>query len=269
MQLAFWSNVHGQTATTTSLASLAIVMALKYPLKILVTHVHAANDSLEKCFFNDYQTKRSQSIVESNGIDTLIRLVKNHKLTVDQLPNYTTPVFKNSKLDVLIGTSNPDDKLFYENIAEILHIFKLAEKSYDLVLIDAPSGLMNPVSADLLSSVSGLVVCLNQNKYVLDDYFYSENFLKLRSGKPLVCVGRYDANLSITDKNIKRRYGADHVIHIDHSSEIQEALNTSRLVHYFARHMDDHRRSNHYSTIQSVLKSSRTLLEYYNLKQSV
>lgn len=269
MQLAFWSNYHGQTTTTTSMAALAIVMALKYPLKILVTHVHAANDSLEKCFFNDYKTKRSLSIVESNGIDTLIRMVKNHKLTADQLSNYTIPVFKNSKLDILIGTSNPDEKLFYENISEILHIFKLAEKSYDLILIDAPSGLLNAVSADLLKSVSGTVVCLNQNKHVLDGFFHSEDFQALRSGKPLLCLGRYDSNLSMTEKNIKRYYGAEHVMRIDQSSEIQEAINHSRLVHYFARHMDAHHRSTHYGAVQSVLKSSQALLKYYGLLKSV
>lgn len=265
MQLAFWSNFHGQTATTTSMAVIASTIALKYPLKILIAQVHSANTTLEKCFIKDFENRGHKSMVENNGIDALIRMVKNGKLTSDQIVNYTLPILKDSRLDLLIGTNNPDEGLFYENAAEITQILKLASKTYDLVMIDTPSGLSNPISQDILNHATGVVVCLNQNKTVLEQYAGSNGMETIRGLKPMVCLGRYDPLLSLTAKNIKRQFKMDSVISVPHASEIQEAINNHELLYYLARHVEGHSKMSHPHVMKTTTESSSTLLKYYGL----
>ncbi len=265
MQLAFWSNFHGQTATTTSMAVMASTIAMKYPLKILMAQVHSANDALEKCFFSDFESKRNQSMVESNGIDALIRMVKNGKLTPEQIVNYTLPIMKDSRLDLLIGTGNPDEKLFYENAEEITRILKLASKTYDLVLIDTPSGLSNPISHDVLMHATGVVVCLNQNKSVLENFDELKEYESLRVRNPLICLGRYDQHLSLSANNIKRRFGFKEVVGIPQSSDIQEAINNHTLLHYIGRQIEERRKDHHHFFMKTSLDSSNKLLKYFSV----
>jgi cellulose biosynthesis protein BcsQ len=265
MQLAFWSNFHGQTATTTSMAVLASTIALKYPLKILIAQVHSANSTLEKCFIKDFDSKGHKSMVENNGIDALIRMMKNGKLTPDQIVNYTLPILKESRLDLLIGTNNPDEGLFYENAAEITRIFKLASKTYDLVMIDTPSGLSNPISQDILNHATGVVVCLNQNKNVFEQYAGSNGMDAIRGLKPVVCLGRYDPLLSLTAKNIHRQFKMDKVIAVPQASEIQEAINHHELLYYLVRQVEGRSKTGHPQVMKTLIESSSNLLKYYGL----
>lgn len=265
MRLAFWSNFHGQTATTTSMAALASTIALKYPLKILIAQVHSANTTLEKCFIKDFESRGHKSMVENNGIDALIRMVKNGKLTPEQIVNYTLPILKESRLDLLIGTNNPDEGLFYENAAEITQIFKLASKAYDLVMIDTPSGLSNPISQDILNHASGVVVCLNQNRTVLEQYVGSKSIEAIRDLKPVICLGRYDPTLSFTAKNIQRQYKMDRVITVPQASEIQEANNHHELLYYLVRQLEGRSKMGQPTVMKAMMDSSANLLKYYGL----
>lgn len=260
MQIVFWSNFHGQTATTTSMAMLAGTLALTESCRILLIQVHAGENALERCFVDPTQEARSSANIDNNGIDALIRLARNHKLTPDQIEDYALPLMKGSRLDLLQGTSNPSEALFYENAEAILTVLDMAAQTYDFVFVDAPSGLNNPLSERILAQADRKVICLNQNALVLERYFKIVRTTGAGTPEPLVCLGRYDDALSLNAKNIKRQYGYKQLVVVPQSSEIQEAMNQNRVLAYLARQLNRGNRAP--ETIKQIRESGRTLLKF-------
>lgn len=155
-----WSPVHGQSGTTSNIAALASMFALKYQTRNLITHTQLTYSSLESLF--------GKEILEGGfegGMTALERLAKSHLLKTEAVMDYTESIY-NGRLDILGGTKQPESN---QELVEIL--ITILRDAYDIVWIDAHSGGYNNLSLGLLESADIVLVNLPQNRFVLDRFF--------------------------------------------------------------------------------------------------
>lgn len=237
MQISVWSNMHGQAAVSATTAALASTIAQKTNLKTLITHNHIGESALESYLFKNtlFQNKPTQGI-NNQGIDALLRLMKNGRLKPDMVTDYTYSVLKNHRMDILHGTSKKE-AMSAEDYELILKIKDCAKKFYNIILEDAHSELAQNNCLNLLEKSDVIIFCINQNILLLNNLmllFKKYSFLKEK--KSAFIVSRYERNASLTLANIARRFNLSKgsIFHIPSSSQFADSLNTGRVFEYIA-----------------------------------
>lgn len=257
MQIAFWSNVHGQTATTCNMVATALIAALEYRLKILVTHNHFEKSGLETSLIDRKYLKTELTELSDTGIDALSRFIKFNKVDKENIVNYTTTLIRN-KLDLLMGTTNTSRELYMNDLNDVIDlILSSAQEYYDLILIDVSSG-KNELSSKILEHSKLIVVNLNQNIAVLDDFFenYGSNI-----DKCVFLIGRYDSDSRLNLKNIKRRYNIKREMSvIPYNVEFSDACSEGRVIDFFTKNIGAKKNDNNYYFMQETRNALESLL---------
>lgn len=259
MRIAFWSNVHGQSATTSNMVAIALMTALEYRLKVLVTHNHFERSTLESSLLEDKYLKNDLMELSDNGIDALARFIRSNKLDKDNIVNYTTSLLK-KKLDLLMGTTNTNKELYMKDINNVIdQILKLAEEFYNVVFIDVSSG-KNELSNKILKNSDLIVVNLNQNASVLNDFFQMN---KDNLEKCIFLIGRYDNNSRINKKNIMRKYNIKkNIAVIPYNIEFSDACSEGRGIDFFLKNMSVKKDDLNYYFIDEVRNAVKLILTH-------
>ncbi len=258
MIVAFSSTHHGQTGTTTNALAIAICSSLKHHLKVLLASSAYGSAKLT----NYLLPKTKDDNLTSAGTNDLMRLARSGLLKPNAIANYTIPILKHSLLDVLADYSlNNNDEQDIEIFTQIL---KLAERSYDLVILDVGSILADTNSNKLLNAADNIVLSSNQNLDVL------KAVKEIRTEQALlsdcfVCLGNYEANLKFKQRQVKKYLKTNKVFHIIHDSQLLDLMNDGNLLDYFGRYFFATKTSKSNPLINSVIASSDYLLEQLNL----
>lgn len=262
MQIAFWSTVHGQTATTSSALAIGTITAINNNYKTLIAHSHLTNSTLEKCFLTDRELNVDGIFdFSDSGIDALSRLAKNKRLTPDIVSNYTVSLLQNSRLDLLTGTVR-EEKEIYKEENTLTDIFECAKQYYDLIFIDVHSGLDSEVSKLILNSSDLIVICLNQNRHIIENYINKEKENPIiNNKKTIINLGMYDSNLKYSKNNIKKKYKLSPIINIPYNSQFKEECNNSTVLDFLLRNIDVKKSSPNYKFMNELEKGSNILLE--------
>lgn len=237
MQIAFWSNMHGQAATTANAVATACFMSMKTSYRILVTHNHVEMNALEHYLLR----KREQAAIRmldytNQGLDALIRLYKNGRLRPEMIPDYTWSLMKNHGLDLLFG-SVKRESLYAENQDLLLNIFMCAKACYDLIILDLHSGLEGTNSRKLLENSDIIVCCLSQNRALLDDFRRTMEEHPVLLGKRVAYViSRFEPESSLTLGNIAREYDLDakSLFPVPYHVGFMDACNNGRVFDFMA-----------------------------------
>lgn len=235
MKVVFWSPHHGQTGTSTNLACTAICAALNHQYKVLIAHPQTENRVLESILMPAYKHHPTTRTLENHGLDAIIRLSKSDKLAQEHFSNYTYPLLKESRLDLLVGTENPDKHALEEIASETLvEIFNKASHCYDLVMLDLHSGLTQETTRQLLAGADLIVVSLNQNTLTHEAYLEMKKELDPRI--PLVVsLGMYQKTLRHTAKNLSKKYGHKVVTTMPYYEALVDASNQGNLIALMAK----------------------------------
>lgn len=259
MRIAFWSNVHGQTATTSNMISIALMTALEYRLKVLITHNHFEMSTLESSLIEMKYLNNEAIELSDNGIDALARFLKSSKLDKDNIVNYTTNILT-KKLDMLMGTTHTHKDLYMNDLNNVINqILSLAQEFYDIVLIDVSSG-KNELSNKILKNSDIIVVNLNQNINVLNEFF--ENYKEIMD-KCIFLIGRYDSNSRINKKNIMRKYGLKKNISvIPYNIEFSDACSEGKAVDFFLKNVSAKKDDLNYYFLEEVRSAVKMILAH-------
>ncbi|NLU52575.1 MAG: hypothetical protein GXX10_06905 [Clostridiaceae bacterium] len=237
MLISFWSNMHGQGATSAATAAFASFIAQKTAYKTLVAHNHIERSALEGYFFKPSgQAGLDLTGLANHGLDALIRLMRNGRLRPYMIPDYAYSFLKNNRLDILTGTEKKE-ALNQEDWELFMSILDLSRKFYDLVILDLHSGLSTGCSRELLERSDIVVFCVNQNRLLLDDLNRCfERFPFLKEKKSAYIISRYEKASSMTKGNLARRYGINKniIFEIPESPTFMDALNTGRVFDFVA-----------------------------------
>jgi hypothetical protein len=258
MQVGFWSTVHGQTATTSNTLVISLMCALEYRLKILVTHNHYARSTLETSLLNQTFLKTELMDLKDTGIDALSRFIKFNKVDKESISSYTTTILRN-RLDLLMGTSNPSKELYMSDLNAVMEtILTTAKDCYDLQFVDIASG-DNALSNKILLSSDLIVVNINQNSFILEDFFANH---KEKFKNCMYLVGLYDKESRLNIKNIIRKYkiNKSDIAVIPYCREFADACNGGKAVDFFLKNLNASKEDSHYEFIMQGRKAVDILL---------
>lgn len=249
MKIAFWSNVHGQTTTTSNALAVTSMLALNQSIKMLLTHNHYRHSTIERTLLG-YQGNRSDlSTLDDMGIDAVSRFIKFNQVESSCVENYATTVVK-GRLDLLTGTRQTNESLYYKDVNHVIElILKEAQSQYDLLVVDVSAG-DNHLSEKILENCDLVLVNLNQNIHVLEDFFSGQYSFK----KCLYLISMYDITSSFTLKNLVRKYPQlkGRVIPVPYTRSFGDALNKGDVVDYMARNKNCTKEDKNFQFIQSI-----------------
>lgn len=260
MQVSFWSNYHGQTATTSNMIALSLMSALDYRIKLLMTQSHFNKSSLDYYILTKKYLRSELTELSDSGIDALSRFIKFNKVTNEDFANYTISLLKN-KLDLLIGTRGTSWEMYINEFASVMdRILSSANKYYDLVYVDTNSG-KNDISDGVIKKSDLLVVNLCQNSIVLDDFF--ERSIKELNNKNVVyMLGNYNPDSRLNIKNIKYRYGFKQEFGvIPYNVEFNDALSEGKVIDFFIKNRQVKKDDPNFYFINETRKSVEILLD--------
>ncbi|MBL0385847.1 chromosome partitioning protein ParA [Tumebacillus sp. ITR2] len=266
-QVAFWGNAHGQVATTANVVASATIIGLEYALRTLVAHTHWSRSTLESAFLK-YFTGREDSLITFNdtGLDALERLARSGRLTPEIIQDYTNPILKD-RLDLLTGTTKPDEAMF-ESIHEVIQgIFYAAKQFYNLTLLDLNSGQQNQLSMTMLQGSDLIVVNLNQNINLLERFFSKEDWPEILNEKPFIVVlGSYDPQSKYSAQNIARRFRyKDPIYTVPYCTDFLDALNDRKVLDFFLRNRSVTKLHDNYFFMQEIRRLARAIVDHLGL----
>lgn len=209
--VTFWSNGKEQTGKTLSIAAIATHMAIEHNYKILVVSTGYKDTKMDNCFWNTDTKKKKNlglfgpntSVPLSEGINGLARIMKSNKLSPEMITNYTKIVFK-ERLEII--QTFKGSKGEYDDIKKVYpDIIALANKFYDIVLVDLDNELNENDRNEILRSSNLIVANLSQRLTCINEFLEKrEQTPILKSQKTLILISRYDKFSKYSIKNISR-----------------------------------------------------------------
>ncbi len=202
--VVFWSPVSGQAGTTTNLLAAATCMGLEYSARLLLLgHLLSSYAAVERAYYRP--AGREDMHTPDTGIDALLRLLKNRKLEPVMLRDYAHPLLRD-RLDILPGSIKQED-IFIETAKEWLTpLLAVARRAYDVVLLDGGSGSGSAWDEMLRQQADVWVVCLQQNRLLLERFFQSAEAAMMQGRRTLLVFGQYDPYSTLTSKNLMRQF---------------------------------------------------------------
>ncbi len=239
MLTAFWSTHHGQACTTANTAAMACMASMRGPSRMLCMHTQARRGALERCLLPEREwNEKATGDFANHGMDALVRLARNGRLSGAMVPDYTWSLLHGNRLDLLPGTDKADasDEDGPQRMRDILGA---AVTCYDRVFADVHSGYGNPSSQMILEEADVRFLCLNQNRDMLDACFSDPAVRRLAALPTTFClISRYDDDIGLSASDIARRYGLvrSRVFPVPYCAAFARACNDGTLYPYIARH---------------------------------
>lgn len=268
MKIAFWSNFHGQSGTTSNMLAVAIMSVLDYKAKVFLAQSHYSMNNLNSSFIS--VTKPGEKSYFMNvGIDAIIRAIKTRYLDEEIIENCTLS-YMNKKLILLPSTVKSNNELYEEDLNRTINsILGAAEKYHDLVLIDVNSRTSGTTNK-ILDYVDLIVVNLRQNPRVLKDY--EENFLEDFKDKNIIYMfGNYNPNSLYSIKNLKSQYPwlrRNKLGLIPYNLEFMDSVSSRNTIAFFSRnHMIEDKNDPNSYFIKEVKKACQFVNEPRKVKR--
>jgi hypothetical protein len=269
MLIAFWTIAHGQTANTVNTAAVGAMIALNHHLKTLVCHSQFSSSILEKCFISDrFLEGDTLDTFSDRGLDAVVRLAKNKKLEPKIMGDYTISLLKDNRLDLLTGTELKDKNIFSNTVEVLQPILECAKGFYDVVAMDVHSGIHNKMTNAILEKADLIIVNLNQNIYLLNDFFNNKkikDFIMDRNF--MINISKYDKRSKYTLKNISRKFGIKDIVSIPYDVGFMDACNSHLLLDFLIRNNLSQRKNEQYEFIHQLNLTTKKILERVGYKE--
>jgi cellulose biosynthesis protein BcsQ len=260
LKIAFWSNVHGQAGTTSNLLAIAIICALQYKLKTMVTQTHFNLNNLTAGMVSDREQFQKEFLMEI-GIDALTRSIKSAPLDYEIIENSTISFLK-KRLNLLPGTAKMNREIYeIDTLKAITGILRTVEMLYDIVFIDANSG-KNQLTNKILEEADLIVVNLSQNKNMIEEFKLNYKFPKK---KVFYLFGHYDTNSRYNINNLKQSYNwlnSKNTAVIPYNTEYMDALSDGQAIAYMLKNIESEKNDSNGYFIKEVKAAASKLLKY-------
>lgn len=174
--IGFWSASNKETGQTLAATGLATYLGIKHNYRILLVDATFNDDVMERCFWkvnskNDTAKKLNKGKVDiSSGAEGLVSAVASNKVTPEIITNFTRVVLKN-RLDVLCGLKTTIPEEFTKSLMLYKDLITMADKYYDLVIVDIEKTLKKDTTKALLGASNIIVADFTQNYKQFEEYF--------------------------------------------------------------------------------------------------
>lgn len=172
--VSFWSSRKQETNQSISAISSALQMGIDRNLKILLIDTAFADDTYDKCFnqeeSSDFVKNLNRGKLDiSSGVEGLILAVTSNKSSPEIIQNYTQPILK-GRLDLLAGMATKNKDQYRAGYVNYPDIVEMADKYYDLVIVDLAKGYGDKVVTKILAMSDIIVVTFDQDKELIYDF---------------------------------------------------------------------------------------------------
>lgn len=267
--VAFWSPNHG-VGTTMDAVATALKVSMDNNLKSLLMHNQYIKSNMESAFLKNDEKQDILNFADE-GIDAIARLAKAGDLTSEKFSNYTTNIIQD-RLELLPGSSRPNENFFKEISSTITNILLCAKDSYDLVFIDTNSGTRNDLTNKILEAADVVVVCLSQNKQILDSYFNKKEYPKCfdDEGKEvLLLLSKYDSYSKYSTKLISKSYKVEEIYTMPYSTDVMDAHNNHKMSEFFFNNSNISEEDENTDFIEETLRLANAILECTEMKSEI
>lgn len=264
MKITFWSNAHGQSGTTSNLLAVAVMSTLLHQNKNMVIQTHFNLNNLEGSMVS--ALKADREFFMELGIDALTRYIKSAPLDEEVIESCSISLL-NKQLNLLPGTAKYNRKIYENDVSKtITGILHAASKCHDLVFIDTKSGI-NDLSMKIMKDSDIVVVCLNQNKSILEEY---ANISEIRNKKVFYLIGNYDYNSRYNLHNLRKSFSwlrnSNSAI-IPYNTEYRDAQSDGQVIQFILKNMDCDKDDNNGYFINQVKLAVNKLMKYAEIER--
>lgn len=203
--ITFWNDGRVETNQSMTIAAIATTLAINYDYKILIVNTKNSDKSLEYAFesknsVNNMFSKGKMDL--GTGLSGVAKAIASNKTSPEIITNYTKIILRNLEL---LTEKNIDEEEFERYETYIKDIIKLANRYYDIVLVDLEGNIKEQKIKDILEMSAVKIVTLVQNVNVIDNYKeQKEKYLILQDTNWIVSMGKYDDKSKYTVKNVSK-----------------------------------------------------------------
>jgi len=239
--ITFKSNDLKETGQTLSLAAIATQFSIEHNYKTLLISTSFRDRTLGNCFWDLHKpdlinvVPKGQVGVQS-GIEGLVKVLISNRTTPEIVKNYSKIVLRD-RLDVLLSPSAQEYKE-YANIANSYpEVLQIANRYYDIVLVDLSSRLPKEVSETIIHMSDIIMINMSQRLKNIDEYLeLKENDEFYKKNNIMLLMGRYDAFSKYNVKNITRYLREKKPINaIPYNTLFFEACSEGKIVDFFLK----------------------------------
>lgn len=183
-------------------------MAIEHNYKILVISTGFREKTMEDCFWEKNRSNAMASIVGgqrqtglSNGFEGLVKIIQSNRTSSNIIRDYAKVVFKD-RLDILLAPTTDEPRVYNSLTQYYKDIIKLADKEYDLVLVDLDKRMSGNDKGAILQESNAIVVTLKQSTESIETARILRE--KNKGNNLLFLVGKYDYDSKYNTKNLSR-----------------------------------------------------------------
>ena len=231
MIISFLNYLHGRGNTSNCIAT-ALNYALNYESNSILIDSEDDKSLMVNAFFNN-RDRDSLKTLDYN-IDSIANLIySKSKLEKEDFFNYTKEIVS-KRLDFLPGSSKISKKLHVDSLTKTIpNVIESASMFYDMVFIDVNSGVRNELTKNILAKSDYIIVSLEQNDKILQDFFESD--LEYLKGKSYgIMIGKYDEVCNCSEKYISKKFKfKGNIFNIPYNTNFLNAINENNVYNFF------------------------------------
>lgn len=251
MKIVFSDNGNGVSDELAAAAGLTI--ALKYESKVLLVNEQCAESGIDYGFNTPKMALVEKTLGQAEyhlpeyGVDALLRLSSNQRLTKHNITDYTYPIIP-GRLDLASGRNLANQG----GIAAGIHktplelMYNVAESAYDIVIKNqsvcskCSRLIMCPCSQSLIENETeaenGINILILEQKRSDFEQVYKKYQNNHRMDYQAIVISNYDDQSKWNMHNIKRKYDLKvPVIGVPGDTGFKDAWNDKDIVRFFRR----------------------------------
>lgn len=264
--VTFWNCTEEQCGTTSSSIALATHVATEHNIKVLLISTGFNNRIIKESFFTEKKKSKfslftnNASEFENNGVEGLDRVARSNRISPEIIKDYTQVVLTN-RLEILMGIEGSLGQ--YDLIKErYSQIISLADKYYDLVIVDLDNKIGEQAEIDILNESDIIVSMISQRANQIENVakMLKENKI-LKSDKTIIAIGKYMEQTKYNAKNISRNIlkTRDMVNTIPYNKLFFECSQEGKIVDLFIHYMKVKEKDENYFFIQELKRLYETI----------
>lgn len=239
--ISFWSGSEKESGQTLSIAAVATRMAIEHNYKILLIDANFDDDTLERCFWKVNKKKDIAKLLNkgkmdiSSGAEGLVSAVASNKTTPEIITNYTRAVFRT--LDVLCGLKTKIPEEFTKSLMLYKDLVNIADKYYDIVLVDVEKTLKKDTTKALLNASHFIVYNFSQNLKQINEYIdqMNENSEILKPDKMITLLANADETSKYNAKNVARYVKDRYLVEVPYNKIFSDSASEAGVAQFFIK----------------------------------
>lgn len=218
-------------------------MAIEHNYKILIISTGFRDDTMQDCFWEKNKNSSMYSVTGqkqpgiNSGFEGLVKIIQSNRTSSNIIRDYAKVVFKD-RLDVLLSPTTDDPRVYNSMTQYYKDLIVLADKEYDLVLIDIDKRMNVNDKKEILRNSNAIMFTLKQSSDSIETAkILRESNPETKSNNIFFLVGKYDFDSKYNTKNITRYLRETREISaVPYNKLFDEAAMEGKVADYFLKY---------------------------------